>query len=52
LATRFHGPFLPTVLAFTVWDLAKLVAKARWPQAAAALRGALQLAPPQLSVRP
>ena len=45
-AFRFHRLFLPTVLLSTFWDIAKLAARARWPQARAALRGALQLPPP------
>lgn len=51
-AARFHAPFLPTVLASTIWDLAKLAARARWPQAAAALRGVLQMPPPRQDARP
>lgn len=45
-AFRFHRPFMPTVLLATFWDIAKLAARARWPQVLAALRGALQLPPP------
>lgn len=43
-AWRHHRARLPTVLAFTLLDVAKLAMKARWPQARAALRGTLQLA--------
>lgn len=50
-AHRFHRPFLPTVLLSTLWDIAKLAARARWPQVGAALRGTLQLPPPQATVR-
>ena len=51
-AFRFHRPFVPTVLLCTLWDIAKLAARARWPQAGAALRGTLQLPPPQADARP
>lgn len=50
-AFRFHRLFLATVLMSTLWDIAKLAARARWPQAWAALRGTLQL-PPQAGSRP
>lgn len=43
-AWRFHRPFVLAVLLFTLWDVAKLAARGRWPQADAALRGAMQLA--------
>ena len=43
-AWRFNRLRLPTVLAFTLLDVAKLAARSRWPQARAALRGTLQLA--------
>lgn len=43
---RFHRPCLPVVWLHTLWDLAKLAARARWPQAGAALRGTLQMRPP------
>lgn len=55
-AARFHRPFMPTVLLATFWDVAKLAARARWPQVGAALRGTLQMPPPpprpQAAVRP
>jgi hypothetical protein len=50
-AFRFHRPFVPTVLLCTLWDIAKLAARSRWPQAGAALRGTLQLPPPQADAR-
>ncbi len=50
-AWRFHRAFVPTVSAFTLWDVFKLAARARWPQAGAALRGTLQLAPPRAAGR-
>jgi hypothetical protein len=50
-AWRFHRPFVPSVLVFTLWDVVKLAARARWPQAAAALRGTLQLARPAAAGR-
>jgi len=43
---RFHRPYLPVVLAVALLDVAKMVWRRRWPQAAAALRGVLQLAQP------
>lgn len=43
-AWRFNRVRLPLVLAFTLLDAAKLVLRARWPQARAALQGTLQLA--------
>ncbi|MDP2006727.1 MAG: glycosyltransferase family 2 protein [Rubrivivax sp.] len=43
-AWRFHRAFVPAVFTATLWDVFKLAARARWPQAAAALRGSLQLA--------
>ena len=51
-AFRFHRPFLATVLTATLWDIAKLAARARWPQVGAALRGTLQLPPPPAASRP
>lgn len=45
-AWRFHRTFFPAVFTWTLWDVFKLAARARWPQAVAALRGTLQLAPP------
>ncbi len=50
-AWRFHRPFVPAVLAFTLWDVFKLAARARWAQAGAALRGTLQLARPAAAGR-
>lgn len=50
-AWRFHRPFVPAVAACTLWDVSKLAARARWPQARAALRGALQLAWPPAAGR-
>ncbi len=50
-AWRFHRAFMPVVLLSTLWDIAKLAARARWPQAGAALRGALQLGRPAAGVR-
>lgn len=50
-AWRFHGAFVPAVLAFSLWDVFKLAARARWPQAGAALRGALQRAQPPAAGR-
>lgn len=50
-AWRFHRAFVPAVWAFTLWDVAKLAARARWPQAGAALRGTLQLARPGVAGR-
>lgn len=46
-ASRFHRPFMVSVLVTTLWDIAKLAVRARWPQVRAALRGTLQLAPPR-----
>jgi len=43
---RFHRPYLPVVLAVALLDVAKMVWRRRWPQAAAALRGVLQLGQP------
>lgn len=43
-AWNFHRARLPVVLTLTLLDVAKLAARARWPQARAALRGTLQLA--------
>jgi hypothetical protein len=43
-AWRFNRWRLPSVLAFTLLDVAKLALRARWPQARAALRGTLQMA--------
>ncbi|MDO9073336.1 MAG: glycosyltransferase family 2 protein [Rubrivivax sp.] len=48
---RFHRPFVVSVLAFTLWDVFKIAARARWPQALAALSGALQLARPPAAGR-
>ena len=45
-AWRCHRAFMPTVLLSTAWDIAKLAARARWPQVQAALRGTLQLGRP------
>ncbi len=45
-AWRFNRTRWSVVLAFTLLDVAKLAARARWPQARAALRGTLQLARP------
>lgn len=45
-AWRFHRLFMPTVLYFCLLDVAKLLLRRRWPQAAAALRGLLQLPGP------
>lgn len=39
---RFHRACLPTVIWFTLLDVARLVRRGRWPQVAAALRGMLQ----------
>lgn len=50
-AWRFHRAFVPTVIACMLWDVFKLAARARWPQAGAALRGTLQLAPPRVAGR-
>lgn len=50
-AWRFHRRYLPAVLLSTAWDIAKLAARARWPQAGAALRGALQGAWPAAGLR-
>lgn len=36
---RFYLRYLPSVLAFSLWDLCKLVLRRRWPQAKAAFRG-------------
>lgn len=40
---RFHRRYTPVVLACALLDVARLAARQRWPQAVAALRGALQL---------
>ncbi len=45
-AWRFHRLYMPTVLVSALWDIVKLALRARWSQAAAALRGALQLSLP------
>lgn len=51
-AWRFHRAFMPAVLLATAWDIAKLAARARWPQVGAALRGSLQRGWPAAGVRP
>ncbi|MFN7197106.1 MAG: glycosyltransferase family 2 protein, partial [Hylemonella sp.] len=50
-AWRFHRLFMPTVLFFCLLDVAKLLLRARWPQARAAMRGLLQL-PRPIAVAP
>ena len=42
-AWRYHRLQAPVVLACALLDVARLAARQRWPQAAAALRGTLQL---------
>lgn len=39
---RFHRSSLPTVVWFSLLDVARLVVRRRWPQVVAALRGLLQ----------
>jgi GT2 family glycosyltransferase len=40
---RFHARHLPTVILFSLIDIAKFVYRQRWPQAFSALRGMVQL---------
>ena len=51
-AWAFHKACTPSVLAFMLWDIAKLALRRRWPQARAALCGTLQRAWADPSVRP
>ena len=46
VSARYFWWCLPGVLAFCALDIAKLVARRRWPQALAAMRGVCQMARP------